>query len=544
MPEKVKLKNGKGEFVYPVIDPDDAGGGIGNFYIELGISLKERDLNPYGSLNYNITVSKTLEEIIEAIDESKNIILSPSSDGCAPYPGQDIVTECPTGLLELVSGSLVHADEGSNSLTFIANAVNNLSDFLYKIFINLEWDTDLEKWTCFYGTNLENRENSSMIYCLNNANIYIDPQVTGSMVEWESFYRLLNDLINEGATQPQLKIVNNNDSNVYNFLPECGRDWYEIPKDEQTREVEIYKFANENSVLALYFISFDGFDTIDYTYISTMESPNVNNTFLWLYSDGSEWHLGNDMDDVPVAYLMNRLRNAYGFDRIGASITLRYDDDDSPFSAVLDNTCVRPSDDGKPPFDFSFYGAEKKLTLQINVDSETDNPYISNVTVEDRNNGGGSGGDSTTAWYELPIYNYTVWSDENFDYYGLDRSMSLASFWIPYNKNTGMCIYTSWQALMENTEDVNALFEYLGTPGSGNDAIVYNGPNAFIKNKNRYVRQSGAYYYVATWDSTDIHQINSITEKIPLASFPIAQLIPMEKAGVIGAVMAKSDTVY
>lgn len=66
---------------------------------------------------------------------------------------------------------------------------------------------------------------------------------------------------------------------------------------------------------------------------------------------------------------------------------------------------------------------------------------------------GGSGGDPHVAWARIPVLGTNTSGD-------LIQPVHILDLRIPYNKTTGMCIYSSWEELLTNTQDVNAGFAY------------------------------------------------------------------------------------
>lgn len=502
-----------------------------------------------------VSIDATYEDITDAIETGKVVILRGSSTNEARTT-EDWVTGDETNPVSLQGDFIIvnyipTIEDARGSIDFQglgwSDSDNGYLPILIDVYFNgldLEWVI----YTNFNGASSGGANARSFTLSPTQDDLVdiIDDQ-TGDTISVGEFVGILSDAFLNPAQSPDIYLISDtSDVNArYKFnpltpIPTWGGD-YDGGGSYTFIRLGFYR---ADKSIRLYFLFENDAETGDT--VTTLRGwsygpANYGDELLELCVEkGDDYYIrdlcyGDNEVIIPASYWLDRLEDA---------LMSTYD---QSFSLVYDNqmfTFNNKSDMDQQTMSLNLYNANKKLILSLGEDpNNSDYPRIVNASVEDRFSGGGSGGDSNTLWYELPIYNYTFWSDEDFDYYGLDRSMSLASFWIPYNKNTGMCIYTSWQALMENTSDVNALFEYLGTPDSGNDAIVYNGPNAFIKNKNHYVRQSGAYYYVATWDSTDINQLNSITE-ISLASFPIAQLIPMEKAGGIGTVMATSTAVF
>ena len=82
----------------------------------------------------------------------------------------------------------------------------------------------------------------------------------------------------------------------------------------------------------------------------------------------------------------------------------------------------------------------------------------------------GSGGDSNVEWVPYPVYNYA--SNELLPAtFSPDRSVELATLWIPCDKDTHQCSYSTWKDLIADTQEVNDLFHY----DDQNDIISFGG---------------------------------------------------------------------
>ena len=73
--------------------------------------------------------------------------------------------------------------------------------------------------------------------------------------------------------------------------------------------------------------------------------------------------------------------------------------------------------------------------------------------LQNQSSGGGGEDSSTTRWCRLPVYGLDGSDNVN-------TSVELASLYIPYNTETGLCLYSSWSELLQNTSDVNAGFVF------------------------------------------------------------------------------------
>lgn len=94
---------------------------------------------------------------------------------------------------------------------------------------------------------------------------------------------------------------------------------------------------------------------------------------------------------------------------------------------------------------------------------------------------GGSGGDSDIVWARIPIMASDV-SNGSDGVQNLLQPVHILDLCIPYYKTTGMCLYQSWEELLENTQDVNTRFQYYH--GSSYDSILVDYAGLWLQNES------------------------------------------------------------
>lgn len=497
-----------------------AGGGGGGddntFVVNLTIAPSPSEADE--EHEQEISIDATVSDILDAYEAGKVVILRGNSnnEGINPIDAKSGDT---SNCVIYISGDSSIVETLGNSIIFQGNAWADANTKLreslgympYQICIREETDgngdttTSIEVAVNFLASN-------TRVFSSDNGQI-IDEW--GNYVGAYDFEYLLScapyfdgtEIILDG-----LKYIPTNDPAFIYWR--CSED------DEDEEWAWAYQFGGSK---LLYFRAYDDDEIQIVGWGPTSYDVSELSAIVWQEQGRSlnqPWYLSLLVGDSDILIPISQFFDFVDFvDDVGLKLIIGYvtDEYESGYGYFkLDRSSIS-SVVSESDMSIMFYNYDKKIILHIGIDEESGNPYIDDVTLEDRFSGGGSGGDSNTLWYELPIYNYTYTPSQVEDgnpEYGVDRSMSVTSLWIPYNKNTGMCIYNSWESLLQNTQDINSLFDYEGT------SIWYRGPDVFVDwhDCSRFDHQLA----LATLDITYTSELGNLAQ-ISLDQFPIPQ---------------------